>query len=317
MKVTSTIRVPKAKPQQKATILDVVNRLLNRKTAGKYIGQYVTTGTLPTGIAPYTPAVWENVVQVLGQGSAGQAWKVALPAQIQGLTDQTRIGDRIEPTAHQVKMTVRLARTAISSSLESPSLGASYDYFAQQTPLDLTVYIFYGYIKSMKTYQGGTAVTLTDNRSVSVTGQNEALRAMNKLLDNGDGTFDTFDGTIPNTNLPLSDYVDMKVKKIHLRQASGWINTPATSGANPPFTMVPNGDSQNTISKQVTLKFKPPSRLHYKTSTDIYPENYAPVFAVGYIYNDATASTNNIVPVYESGAVEYIANAQLWYKDHQ
>jgi hypothetical protein len=41
------------------------------------------------------------------------------------------------------------------------------------------------------------------------------------------------------------------------------------------------------------------------------------VFAVGYIYNDATASTNNIVPVYESGAVEYIANAQLWYKDHQ
>jgi len=288
--------------------------MLNRKTETKYIGNWITTSSLPNGVSPFAGPQWENVTQALGSHdqSGVQYWSVALPAMTQGFTDVNRIGDKIEPTAHRVKMTLRLARTQISVS-ESPSLGATTPV-AQQLPLDVTAYIFYGYVKSLKTYQGSAASTYLGS-SVIVSGQNEATRAMQKLLDFGDNTFAPFSGSQEYAQLPLSDYVNMKVKKVHFRQGAGWINSAA--GLTGPLDPVGNTAADNTISKQVTLKFKPLSKLNYKTSTDIYPENYAPVFAVGYVYNDATASQNQTTPTYGNGAIEYIAQSQLWFKDHQ
>lgn len=313
MKVTSTVRVKKAAPRTRATILDVVNGLLNRKTETKYIGNWITQGALAAPGVAGTPQ-WENATQQLGfTAGAAQYWSVAFPAQSQGVTDQTRIGDRIEPKAHSLRMTVRLARTVTNSS-ESPSSLEAPTYSAQQTPLDITVYIFYGYVKSMKTYQGTNGVGYIGSSTV-VNGQNEAARAMLNLLDDGDGTFSLFDGSQENAQLPLSDYVNMKVKKVRLRQAAGWINSAAGLASG---TALANSDSQNQIMKQLTLKFKPPATLRYGKSTDIYPENYAPVYAVGYVYNDATASQPpHNVPFYGAGQVEYIAQSQLWFKDHQ
>jgi len=305
MKVTSTVRVPKAKPQTKATILDVVNRMLNRSTETKYIGQYATAGAIQTGISPFSDGEFENVVQQLGAHAGGNWWTAALPAIVQAgsggtkVSDQTRIGDRIEPSAHHVKMTLRFA----------PKLVEGADPAAQDTPLDITAYIFYGYIKSMKTYQG--AVTYQGS-SMVVTGQSEAGTAMNNVLDDGDGTFSTFNGDPILAQQPLSKYVKMKVKKVHLRRAAGWINTNANNGG-----AVANSDSQNTLSKTFSLKFKPPAKLQYTNAADIYPQNYAPVFAVGYVYNDATASTNQAAPVIPYGQLEYVAQNQLWFKDHQ
>jgi len=297
MKVTSTIPVRKAKPQQKATIMDVVNRMLNRKTETKYIGQWITTNQMPTGVAPFTAPKWQNVVQSLG---VANNWCVALPAQVQGTTDLTRLGDKIEPVSHRVKMTLRIAPGWI---------GTPPTTTAQQLPLDVTAYIFYGYIKSLKTYQGAAASSMAGN-SVCVTGQNEAARAYQRLLNNGDDTFSQFTGDPALAQLPLSDYVNMKVKKIHYRQGFGWINTAnGLVGDNAP---VPNVSPQNTLSKQITLKFKPPTKLAYKQSTDIYPENYAPVFAIGYVYNDSLGFT--YVPA-TPGALEYVAQAQIWFKD--
>lgn len=304
MKVTTTVPVRKPKPQTKATILDVVNRMLNRKTETKFVGQWMTTNAVQTGVSPFPGAYFQNVIQPLGQGAASagaQFWNVALPAMVQGVTDINRIGDRIEPASHSVKLNVRLAQQLVTPD---PNV-----FGAQARPLDVTVYVFYGYVKSMKTYQG--AVTLQDSR-LAVSGQVEAVTAMNKLLSYGDTTFKTFDGSQQFAQLPMSDYVDMKVKKIHLRQASGWINTNANNGS-----ASANTDSQNTIRKEVILKFKPKAKLQYKTSTDIYPENYAPVFALGYVYNDALASTNQALPVFGQGAVEYTAFSSLYFKDHQ
>jgi len=291
--------------------------MLNRKTETKYLGNWITTSTLPTGVVPFAGPEWENAIQALGahDQSGAQYWSVALPAQTQGIADINRIGDKIEPTAHRVKMTLRLARTQLSVSEDNPSFGVTATTpVAQQLPLDVTAYIFYGYVKSLKTYQGAAAATFLGN-SVIVSGQNEATRAMQKLLDLGDTNFASFTGSQEYAQLPLSSYVNMKVKKVHFRQASGWINS--AQGLISPNTPVTNTDSQNTIMKQVTLKYKPPGKLSYKTSTDIYPENYAPVFAVAYVYNDATASQNQTTPTYGNGVVEYIAQAQLWYKDHQ
>jgi len=275
--------------------------MLNRKTETKYIGQWVTTSALPTGVAPFTGPAWQNVLQPAGVGAN---WCVALPAQVQGITDLTRIGDKIEPVSHQVKMTLRIAPGYL--------MGPPVTYNAQQVPLDVTAYIFYGYVKSMKTYEGGAAVSMVGN-STCVTGQNEASRAWSRLLNNGDDTFSSFNGDPTRAQLPLSDYVNMKVKKVHYRQGYGWINT--ASGLVGDNTPVPNTDSQNTLSKQITLKFKPPTKLSFKQSSDVYPENYAPVFAVGYVYNDSLGFS--AIPGGNPGALEYVAQAQLWFKDHQ
>jgi len=291
--------------------------MLNRKTETKYIGNWITTTTLPNGVAPFAGPAWENATQALGSHdqTGAQYWSVALPAMVQGITDIARIGDKIEPTAHRVKMTLRLARTQVAVSEDNPSFGVTATSpVAQQLPLDVTAYIFYGYVKSLKTYQGSAASSYLGN-SVIVSGQNEATRAMQKLLDLGDTNFASFTGSQEYAQLPLSSYVNMKVKKVHFRQGAGWINSAAgLTGALDP---VGNTAADNTIMKQVTLKYKPLSKLAYKTSTDIYPENYAPVFAVGYVYNDATASQNQTTPTYGNGAIEYIAQSQLWFKDHQ
>lgn len=273
--------------------------MLNRKTETKFIGQWMTVNTPQTGVSPFPGSYFQNVIQPLGQGSDGnQYWQTALPAMIQGTTDINRIGDRIEPSSLSVKLNVRLGQQAVADIRG-----------AQATPLDITVYVFYGLVKSMKTFQGATAVQ--DNRIV-VSGQTEASTAMTRLLDKGDLTFAPFDGSQQYAQHPLSDYVNMKVKKIHLRQASGWINTNANNGS-----ASPNTDSQNTIRKEVTLKWKVPSKLQYTNSSDIYPQNFAPVFAVGYVYNDATASTNQAAPVFGDGDVEYTAFSSLYFKDHQ
>lgn len=304
MKITTRVPIRKPKPAQKATILDVVNRMLNRKTETKHIGQWVTTNQLQNGVTPFQLPYFQNVVQTVGLGGSGapaltgQFWTPALPAMVQGISDINRIGDRLEPVSHKVKLNIRLAKQVVADQKG-----------ANATPIDLTVYVFYGFVKAMKTYQG--AIAVQDNRLVVDT-QSEAVTAMNSLLDKGDTTFVTFDGSQEYSQLPLGKYVDMKVKKIHLRQAAGWINTGAGNNA-----AVPNTDSQNTIRKEVTLKFKPKAKLTYASATDIYPNNYAPVFALGYVYNDATASTNQLSPSYGAGTVEYTAFSSLYFKDHQ
>jgi len=277
--------------------------MLNRKTETKYIGQYVTTVALQDGISPFQPAKFENVTQTLGEKTGGvQYWSVALPAMVQGQTDINRIGDRLEPVSHQVKMTLRFA---------SQSLGGDPPTFqAPDKPLDLTAYIFYGYVKSMKTYSGA-GVSL-QGTSLVVSGQTEAARAMARLLDDGDLTFSTFTGDPILAQQPLSEYVNMKVKKVHFRRGGGWINSNVGNGG-----AAQNTAADNTLSRQLTLKFKPPSKLLYTNSTDLYPDNYAPVFAVGYVFNDPEASGNQTAPDYGEGQLEYVAQAQMWFKDHQ
>jgi len=277
--------------------------MLNRKTETKFIGQWMTTNVLQNGVSPFQLPYFQNAVQTVGLGGQapnlnGQFWTPALPAMVQGVSDINRIGDRLEPSSLKVKLNIRLAQQVVGDIKG-----------AQATPTDLTVYIFYGTIKSMKTYN--TAIAVQDNRLV-VNAQSEAVTAMSKLLDKGDLTFTTFDGSQQFAQLPLSSYVDMKVKKVRLRQAAGWINTGFQNGS-----AVPNTDSQNQIRKEVTLQFKPPAKLSYKTSTDLYPDNYAPVFALGYVFNDAAASTNQVDPQYPNGVVEYTAFSSMYFKDHQ
>lgn len=68
MKVTKIVKVREPKLQTKATIMDVVNRMLNRKAETKHIGQFLTTNAVQTGVSPFPSARFQNVIQPLGQG---------------------------------------------------------------------------------------------------------------------------------------------------------------------------------------------------------------------------------------------------------
>lgn len=271
--------------------MNIVNRILNRKTETRFLAQPIT-------FIPATPAqpAWANDIPTMG------AWNVALPQQVQGDDKQNRIGDTINPTDLRVKVKVRFAMVNTAGPEQPPA------YVQTSLPLDLTVYIVYGTIKSLKTYQGSTNVL---NNCRIVQGSTEASTALSRLLDHGDGSFGQFTGDPAYAQYPLSDYVNMKVKKIRLHKPAGWVNT--QSGA---IITSPETSSDGIHEREVVLKFKTcPGKFKYRNSTDVYPDNYAPVFAVGYCFNDA-ASNPAAVPA-GFGTIEYCAISMLRYKDFE
>lgn len=264
-------------------IVQAVKSIVKAQSETKYLAR-----------TPISNFGFENDIPSLGE------WTVALPAMSQGPGETQRIGDKVSPVTHRTKLTVRIANQNLGPP-ENPVFAAN------TTPLDITVYIFYGYIKALKTYQGSTG---TSGLSTVVSGSTEAATAMNDLLDVGDGTYTTFDGTPQKAMLPMNKtVVNMKVKKIRLHKPAGWVN----SGANAVDQTQVEQSSDGIHSRDVTLHFSPPSKMVYNLDSDSYPNNYAPVFSIGYVYNDSISNPANVQ--YLFGGVEYTAQNQLWFKD--
>lgn len=265
------------------TLAKAVKTIVKAQAETKYVAK-----------TPITNFGYENDIPSLGE------WTVALPPVSQGPAETQRIGDKMSPVSHRTKLNLRIANINTSGQGEPPSYGAN------TSPLDITVYVVYGYIKALKTYQGSTSVS---GLSTVVSGSTEASAAMSELLDKGDGTYVTFDGTPQNALLPFNKtLVDMKVKKFRLHKPAGWVN----SGANAP-DQTKEQSSDGIHSRDVTLKWSPPSKMLFNLDTDMYPNNYAPVFAVGYVYNDSISNPATVQYTY--GSVEYTAQNQLWFKD--
>lgn len=278
------VTAPMRRKLRPATLAQAVKTIVKGQAETKYVAK-----------TPMTSFGYENDIPTLGE------WTVALPPVTQGPSDIQRVGDKMSPVSHRTKLSVRIANQNLAGAGEPPL------YAANVQPLDITVYVVYGYIKSLKTYQGSTAVS---GISTVVSGSTEASLAMNDLLDNGDGTYVTFDGTPQKALLPFNKtLVDMKVKKFRLHKPAGWVN----SGANAIDQTKTEQSSDGIHSRDVTLKWSPPSKMLFNLDTDIYPNNYAPVFAVGYVYNDSIS--NPAAVQYTYGGVEYTAQNQLWFKD--
>lgn len=266
------------------TLAQAVKTIVKGQAETKYVAR-----------SPINNFGYENDIPSLGE------WTVALPPVTQGPGEIQRIGDKMSPVSHRTKLNIRIANTNTSGSGDPPVYGAN------TTPLDITVYIVYGYIKSLKTYQGSTAVS---GLSTVVQGSTEATLAMSNLLDKGDGTYVTFDGSAPNAMLPFNKtLVDMKIKKVRLHKPAGWVN----SGANAVDPSAKEQSSDGIHARDVTLKWSPPAKMLFNLDTDVYPNNYAPVFAVGYVYNDSISNPSSVAYTY--GGVEYTAQNQLWFKD--
>lgn len=85
MKVTKTISVPKLKDTTRAGVLEVVRRLMNKETENKFVG-------------------WKLEQSVIHNSPIGAADAVSVVQQIpQGVTAQSRLGDKIRPKSLVVR----------------------------------------------------------------------------------------------------------------------------------------------------------------------------------------------------------------------
>lgn len=203
-------------------------------------------------------------------------WTLAVPGLGQGLTAYDRIGDKISPTSLKVALDLRFTAAA------------------QATPHDITAVIYYGYCKKYTSFY--------DVQSNSVDLCDQLLR-LGGVVTTTDAELQPFNGIQSDVHLPINKTVwALKKKTIHMYKAPGILNGGASAGV----LSTPN---KNNVSVILDWSSALPAKLKYDQSTDVYPENFAPVFAIGYYYNDGTA------PDTGTGILEFQASKMLYFKD--
>lgn len=213
--------------------------------------------------------------EILGtnQFSAG------LPTILQGDDEHERVGDSILPKRNQVKVMFRLT----PQDLPAPQqLGID--------ARDVYIVVYYGFVRKYKSISDVSAASTT-------------LAA--QLLDVGDGTTKPFMGNLDDLLYQTNGQVfNMKKKVIRLFKGEGHgnVNQGHTSAATQPPAL---------YSKLVTLSFKHKSKIKYAGNASLYPEDYAPVWTVGFVYADGylPPETGGTSPV------QFLAQNQLWYTD--
>jgi len=218
-----------------------------------------------------TPNVYTSInSQIVG----ATQWGFGLPDLAQGTGSYTRNGDTITPRQSKVALDIRLTQTG--------------------APVDLTVVIYYGHCKKYTKYAdvvaNGTALSADLLRLGGVNSAGKENQSFNGIQSDSHLVINT-------------DVWSLKKITFRLNKAPGVLNG---AGAG----VLSQGNKPNHA---VLLDFMPsgcPATLKYDTSSQTEPENWAPVWSIGYYYNDATAPDTGL-----TGAIEYKANRMLTYKD--
>jgi len=225
--------------------------------------------------APNTYSPFNSVISGATQFSS------CLPNISLGTNEYSRIGNLIQPISNKVYLDVRL------------KAGAPQTY-----PHDITVVVYYGVCKKYKFWQDLSA---------------DSAQLCQQLLSSGGlsaiSSLDTqeFGGIQSDSHLPVNNAIwKLKRKTFRLYKAPGVLN--ATSGAPPGNPAVPNKNNHTCV-----LDFSSflPAKLKYDQDLDTDPSNYAPVWCMGYYYNDTTPPDTSA----GSGICEFKSNAMLLYKD--
>jgi len=203
-----------------------------------------------------------------------------LPSILQGSGEYQRIGNLIQPISNKVALDVRIKGGTTSSGF----------------PYDITVVVYYGVCKKYKYHP-----------DLSADSTNLALQ----LLSSGGLSAITstetqeFGGIASDSHLPVNNAIwKLKKKTFRLYKAPGILNGAVGSGT----LSTPNKNNHSCI-----LDFSSflPSKLKYDQDLDVDPSNYAPVWCMGYYYNDGTPPNTTS----GSGILEFKQNAMLLYKD--
>lgn len=237
------------------------------------------------------PGTWTGIYgATLPAGGVGQLF-TCLPQVAEGDASYERNGLKINPTRHRTDLRIAFNDDALLA-------GATR---ADQAGWDITCHIWYGYVRRFK--------NVTDIESTAL--MNSILTQM---LDDGEGNTLPWNGRLTDETLAINkEFVSLKHKKIRMYKNAGLANVLDTTS--------PSLSTPMSEAKRVSLVFKPPKVLQYKDETQLFPENYAPFFIIGYCHNDATLSSyqvyNPLAPsVANVPALKMYQSDKLYFKDH-
>lgn len=195
----------------------------------------------------------------------------AISQVTQGVGDFQRIGNIIEPKSCSVSL--RMGFNALDISANS-----------------LYCVVYYGVSKANKSWQGGNPV-------------NSAA-----ILDLGNGTNVTWAGLRNQLAYPTDKkQFSLRRKVFRLSKTSGVQN----NDVNPPGApggIFSTGNGFSCVS--TLLKFKPPTHLKYNLATDVYPQNFAPFYAIGFCHADGSA-----LAAEDAELVTVASRTHLYFKD--
>lgn len=151
---------------------------------------------------------------------------------------------------------------------------------------DITVVFYMIQSKTARTYFSGSASQPFETR----------------ILDNGDGTNVRFAGTFLDSTKPIDKdgIVLLKKKTFRLHKGQGVLTTNAIS----------TGQGSYTGGKSFTVKVKLPKKLQYEETLQT-PAHNAPVWGLGYYYNDTSAPDLDLT----AGVLWVDARTEMWFDD--
>jgi len=190
----------------------------------------------------------------------------------------TRQGDNILPRQVKVALDIRL------KAQTSPYL----------YPVDINVVVYYGYCKKYTKY--------ADVDANSATLALELLRLGGEASPGVDTT--AFRGYVGDSHLLINtDTWVMKKIVFRLHKSAGVVN--GSTGAG-----VQSANQKVQHSLMLDYASMCPEKLRFDGTQAIEPENWSPVFTMGYYYADNTAPNTGL-----DGIIEYKAQRHLTFKD--
>jgi len=195
-----------------------------------------------------------------------------LPITAQGVDDFQRVGNKIKPS----RVTVRLD-LAVKDHVDNSAL-------------DRTVHVFLMSAKSVKSLDNYTAIPIT------------------LMMEKGDGTQTSFDGTTYNAQLPINRKEFTVHKHKVFRLVSGFGKSVGTTSASA-------GTTDSVISPsysyaRISMKVPTPKTLIYDRASATYPTNAAPFLVIGY-----TKNNNDGQDHVSMDYVSVLGQVQMYYKD--
>lgn len=196
----------------------------------------------------------------------------AISQVTQGNGDFQRVGNIIEPKSCTVSLRIGYNATNVDAN-------------------NTYVVVYYGVSKAFKTWQNNNPVSTV------------------AILDNGDGTSVQWAGLRNQLALPTDKKMfTLKRKVFRLSKTPGVLN----NDVNPPGTQGGSYATSNGYNvRSLLLRFKPPTHLKYNLAGDVYPQNFAPFYAVGFCHADGTA----LVFPGDDALINVSSRTHLYFKD--
>jgi len=243
-----------------------VKRIIHKEVENKYVTSYPARADASQPGQPWA-AAGTGVLQVPSIRNNVTLSNIVpiMPPIAQGLTDSSRVGDKIRPLSMSIHFDVSMFSKNVNANFLLVRLLCLSDK-AIKTTLDLP-------------FTAGSHVgTPVDTQ----------------LFDYGNGVNGGFNGSPYDVNWR----VNRKRYTVHhdrvFKLVKGYGQLPHSTNEVPYAGSVQCID--HWMTQRFTLKIKCPKELKYQTDLDLFPTNFAPFWAVGFVQPDG------------DGTVDYLAN---------